>query len=318
VSGPCVPDELRWRIDTLSQQVECGHVQILDVVSAIKSAMPLEWLSDHRMDVDCTSVVFSMSHREILDNYVAALRAWGAENIAEPVIDDSIMSRGSIAMESISATSFDVPKTVGQPNGRGFRFSKNDSFVAFPNGPISLFTQALIGPHTPVKFAHFSFKYAGGNEAFSIGAIPESQSHDPNVIWGSPGVVGRINRGSYGGSGLKAFPSNQGDTLTTCIDAVQGLWFLCVNGKIVAREQIPPHYFPVRHGICGHNGSQFELIPHAEVPAEVVSQCKLALSVTSPVVWQVKFVVSLLVAANFIVVFLTVQTGLILTAVAAR
>ncbi len=286
-SDSYVPDELRWRVEALGALVESGHVRVLDVVVAIKSAMPPDWLSEHGMDADCTSIVFMMSHREIIDIYVAALRAWGAENTIQPVIDDSVLSSGSIAIESIAATGFDVPKTLGQPNGRGFRFTKNDLQVTFPNGPISLFTQAVVGPRSPVNFAHFSFKYLGGNDAWSVGVIPENQSQSPTVLWGARGIVGRMKGGGSFGSSLPPFQCNSSDTLTSCIDAVQAIWFLCVNGKIVAREPIPLHYFPVTHGICGHNGSSFESMPNSEVPPEVVGQCKLALSVSSAVIWQV-------------------------------
>ncbi len=298
LSELCIPDELRWRVETLGVQVECGHVLLLDVVAAIKSAMPPDWLSEHKMDADCSSIVFSMSTREILDIYTSALRAWGAENPIGPGIDDSILSSGSIPVECISATAFDVPKTISQPNGgRGFRFSENDSQVTYPNGPISLFTQAVVGPHTPLKFAHFSFKYIGGNEAWSVGVIPESQSHNTDVLWRSREAIGRVN-GSHG-SHLRSFQTNRGDTMTTCIDAVQSLWFLSVNGTVVAREHIPPHYFPVRLGFCGHNGSTFQLIPGAEVPPEVLSQCQVSISVKSASVWQVISVKNIMISARF-------------------
>ena len=281
----CIPDELRWRVETIGLQVECGHVLLLDVVAAIKSAMPPDWLSEHKMDADCSSIVFSMSTREIIDVYASALRAWGAENPIGPGIDDSILSSGSISVESISATAFDVPKTISQPNGRGFRFSENDSQVSYPNGPISLFTQAVVGPHTPLKFAHFSFKYLGGNDAWSVGVIPESQSENPEVLWRSRDAIGRVN-GSHG-SHLRSFQPNRGDTLASCIDAVQSVWFLSVNGAVVAREHIPPSCFPVRLGFCGHNGSTFQLIPGAEVPPEILGQCKMSMAVNNASKWQV-------------------------------
>jgi hypothetical protein len=286
---PLVPDELRWRVETLEAHIENGDVRILDVVVAIKSAMPLDWLSEHGFDADCTSIVFSMSNRDILDAYTAALQAWGAENIIAPVIDDNILSRGVIPIESVAATTFDVAKTIGQPSAhaRGFSFSGENLRVRFPNGPISCFTQALVGPLSPLKFAHFSFKDNGGNCAWSVGLIPEAQSHNSNVLWGTRGIIGRHYQGS--GGCLQQVRTNQGDILTQCVDAVQGVWFLCVNGKIVARDQVPASHFPARLGLCGHNGSSFEIIPHATVPAEVANQCKLASPACSsgPVIWQV-------------------------------
>jgi hypothetical protein len=284
---PLVPDELRWNVETLGAQVESGVVSLLDVVAAIKTAMPPNWLADHDFGDDCTSIVFSMSNHQVLDTYTAALHAWGAENIIVPVIDDEIMSRGIIPIESVSATSFDIPKTISQSNGRGFNFSADNLRVRFPNGPISCFFEALVGPMSPLKFAHFSFKDLGGNSAWSVGLIPEAQSNNANVLWDMQGSIGRHYSG-HGGR-LPTVRTSQGDLLTSCVDAVQRLWFLCVNGKVVAREPIPASYFPARLGLCGHNGSNFEIIPHVAVPPEVANQCKLASATESsgPVIWQV-------------------------------
>ena len=281
-----IPDELRWRVELLGVQLESGSVCTLDVISAIKSAMPPKWLVQQGMDADCTSIAFSRSNREILDLYVAALHAWGAENIIEPDVDDNVLSRGIIPINSISATSFDIPKTLGQPNGRGFSFNADNLRVTFPNGPISCFTEALVGPMCPHKFAHFSFKDLGGNDAWSVGVIPDAQSQNKSVLWGHKGSIGRHYSGA--GSCLSQLRRAQGDVLTSCIDAVQGVWYLCVNGKVVAREHVPAQYFPVRLGLCGHNGSSFELIPGAAVPPEVASQCKLSSPASGPVIWQVK------------------------------
>jgi hypothetical protein len=284
----CVPDELRWRVETLGVQLESGSVSTLDVISAIKSAMPPHWLAQHGMDADYTSIAFSKNNRELLDIYVAALRAWGAENIVGPDIDDSVLSRGIVPIESISATSFDIPKTLGQPNARGFSFRGDNLQVTFPNGPISCFTEALVGPMCPHKFAHFSFKDLGGNSAWSVGVIPDAQSQDSAVLWGHKGSIGRHYSGS--GSSLPQLRRDQGDMLTSCIDAVQGVWYLCVNGKIVAREHVPAQYFPVRLGLCGHNGSSFELIPRAAIPPEVASQYKPTCPASGPVIWQVNYI----------------------------
>lgn len=284
---PLVPDELRWNVETLGAQVEIGDVCLLDVVDAIKTAMPPDWLAKHDFNHDCTSIVFSSSTRQILDVYAAALHAWGAENIIVPIIDDNILSRGIIPIESVAGTTFDIPKTISQSNGRGFNFSGDGLRVRFPNGPISCFTQALVGPMSPLKFAHFSFKDLGGNSAWSVGLIPEAQCNNASVLWGTRGSIGR----HYSGSGgcLPQVRTNQGDVLTSCVDAAQRVWFLCVNGKIVAREQVPASHFPVRLGLCGHNGSNFEIIPDAAVPPEVANQCRLASAPGSsgPVTWQV-------------------------------
>lgn len=286
---PHVPDELRWRVETLGAKIASGHVLLLDVVAAIKSAMPLSWLAEHGMDTDSNSVVFSMRNNEILDVYAAALLAWGAENVAEPVADDSILSSATIPVECIAATAFDVPKTVGQADGRGFKFNGDSLNVTFPNGPISCFTEALVGPAAPFKFAHVTFKDCGSNSAWSVGLVPESQCRNKDYLWSTRGCIGR----SFGGSGcvLSSFKVNRSDTITMCIDAVHCAWYLCVNGNILAREAVPPGHFPARLAFCGHNGSGFQLLPASPIPPVVLSQCKLSLATPAAaagaVMWQV-------------------------------
>ena len=286
-SQPHVPDELRWRIETLGAKIESGHVSLLDVVAAIKSAMPLEWLSEHGMDSDSTSVVFSMRDREILDVYEAALLAWGAKNVTEPVTDDDVLSSAVIPVECVAATVFDIPKTTGQPNGRGFNFKGDSLQVTFPNGPISCFSEALVGPLAPFQFAHISFKDSGSNSAWSVGLIPESQCHNKDYLWSTRGSIGRC----FGGSGcvLPGFKVNRSDTITMCVDSVQGLWYLCGNGNVIAKEAVPPSYFPVRLAFCGHSSSGFQIIPGSAVPPAVLGQSKLVATAGSsgPVMWQV-------------------------------
>jgi hypothetical protein len=287
-SRPFIPDELRWRVETLEAKVALGLVSLLDIVIAIKSAMPSRWLAERGMEADCVSIVFSKSDREILDLYVAALNSWGACNTVEDDMDDSVLSSAILPIESVPASAYDVPKTVGQNNGRGFSFSRGNLQVTFPNGPICCFTEAVVDPRSTVKFAHFSFKDLGGNSAWSVGVIPESQSHNSCVLWGSQSSIGRHCSGS--GSCLRPVRFSSGDVLTSCIDALHQVWYLCVNGQIVAQEQVPSSLFPVRLGLCGHNGSRFELIPHACAPPQVVEACAYPASASSadPVVWQVR------------------------------
>jgi hypothetical protein len=81
-----VPDDLQWSVTSLAVGMQSGCVPVLDVVTAIKNAMPLSWLAGHGMAEDCLSVAFSKSQQEILDVYAAALHAWGAEDVLQPVV----------------------------------------------------------------------------------------------------------------------------------------------------------------------------------------------------------------------------------------
>ena len=82
-----MPDELQWSVAGLEAEIESGRVLLLDVVAAVKNAMPQAWLADHGMAEDYLSIVFSKSVQEILDVYAAALHAWGAADVAVPKAD---------------------------------------------------------------------------------------------------------------------------------------------------------------------------------------------------------------------------------------
>jgi hypothetical protein len=85
-SQPRVPDEFQWSVKKLDADIACGRISLLEVVAAIKNAMPVSWLADHGFSADCLSIVFSKSREEVVDTYTAALSAWGAVDILEPQV----------------------------------------------------------------------------------------------------------------------------------------------------------------------------------------------------------------------------------------
>jgi hypothetical protein len=95
-----IPEELQWSVKSLAFGMRNGCVSVLDVVAAIKSAMPLTWLAGHGMTEDCLSIVFSKSQQEILDVYTAALHAWGAEDVLQPVGHLEDVLRGAVDDEA--------------------------------------------------------------------------------------------------------------------------------------------------------------------------------------------------------------------------
>jgi hypothetical protein len=86
---PQVPDELRWSPGTLDFELASGRVLLLDVIVAVKTAMPESWLVDHGMSGHFLSLCFSKSQAEIVGVYAAALRAWGAADILPPPSSDA-------------------------------------------------------------------------------------------------------------------------------------------------------------------------------------------------------------------------------------
>ena len=94
-----VPFELQWGLGTLASKIDCGVVSALDVVEAIKSAMPAKWLAAHSMATDSVSIVFSMAAHDIVEVYRSALNAWGAADVIEtsirPVASDQTAASSS-------------------------------------------------------------------------------------------------------------------------------------------------------------------------------------------------------------------------------
>jgi hypothetical protein len=76
-----IPDELQWCLKTIEAEIASGRVLLLDVIVAVKNAMPTSWLADHGMSHDCLSIAFSKSQAEIIEVYAAALHAWGAADV---------------------------------------------------------------------------------------------------------------------------------------------------------------------------------------------------------------------------------------------
>jgi len=93
---PQVPDELRWSSKTLDAEILAGRVLLLDVIVAIKSAMPESWLADHSMSDDFLSICFSKSRPEIVAVYAAALHAWRAADVLVPPSSDVATQSGAV------------------------------------------------------------------------------------------------------------------------------------------------------------------------------------------------------------------------------
>jgi hypothetical protein len=80
---PRVPFELQWSVSTLAAKIDSGSFPSLDVVEAIKTAMPADWLHAHNLSNDSVRFVFSTSDNDIIEIYKAALYAWGACDVIE-------------------------------------------------------------------------------------------------------------------------------------------------------------------------------------------------------------------------------------------
>jgi hypothetical protein len=111
-----VPFELQWGVTKLAEKLDSGSVSSLDVVEAIKTAMPVDWLHAHHMLADSVSIIFAMRDEDIVEVYRAALNAWGADDVIEPAAqtssDNGISGRGhlsSLPAAPLGAVAVDEP-----------------------------------------------------------------------------------------------------------------------------------------------------------------------------------------------------------------
>ena len=100
------------------------------------------------------------------------------------------------------------------------------------------------------------------SRAWACGLVPVAQTVAGNksVLWDRGQSVGL----HYSGSGccfqkIKAPPGVQ---VTVFVDFTSKICKFCCNGVVVAIKPVPDAEFPLRLGICGHNGSVFNIKPN--------------------------------------------------------
>ncbi len=95
--------------------------------------------------------------------------------------------------------------------------------------------------------------------AWACGLVPISQTikANKNVLWDRQESIGL----HYQGSGCR-FPqidAPKGVEVTVFVEFTSKVCKFCRNGVVVAIQSVPEAEFPLRLGVCGHNGSIFNL-----------------------------------------------------------
>ncbi len=110
-----VPFELQWSISSLAKKIDSSDITLLNVVEAIKTAMPADWLTAHRMSADSVSIAFLSSDQDILDLYKSAINAWGAADVIEscdqPSLADEIQEADVSAGSDVGPAALSSPVT---------------------------------------------------------------------------------------------------------------------------------------------------------------------------------------------------------------
>ena len=101
-----VPFELEWSISALERDIGSGKLSPLNVVEAIKTAMPVDWLAAHHFAADSLSISFSITEKEVVEVYKSALNAWGAADVPDtsaqpPAGGKSAMSGNSVVQSGV-------------------------------------------------------------------------------------------------------------------------------------------------------------------------------------------------------------------------
>ena len=146
----------------------------------------------------------------------------------------------------------------------GFSFSTpspSETDVHFPNGPVNLFTNVVVGK-TASTSARVSFIPQSGNSAWAVGVIPEYQQSDRSVIWSSSIGWNRGGSGTRTASAASEFSGAESQSLVCAVsvDSILCELTLEVNGAVVGKQTLQPSMFPLRLGICGHGSTRVRIV----------------------------------------------------------
>ena len=218
--------------------------------------------------------VLDLHLMQYLDS-IAPSRSSGSKPLVAPALLPVI--------PQVPSCSVDEPLTLSHDSGFNFsNLSTSETDVHFPCGPVNLFSNIVVGMAAS-KSARFSFIPRGGNSSWAVGIIPESRQSDKNVIWQSS--IGWNPGGSANASMSSEFSraESQSSVCTVAVDSTRLELTLEIAGTVVGKQALQPSMFPLRLGICGHNGTKVRAVGGgATIPvlpaAKDVSACFIVFS----------------------------------------
>ena len=186
---------------------------------------------------------------------------------------------------------------LGDP---GFRLQDDCKKVTFPNGPTTLLANQIVGDPSAsdshCEGSYWTFEMSG-NSAWACGLVPVSQTVSGNkkVLWDRDESIGLHYQGV--GSSLPEIKAPKGVVVTVFVDFASKICKFCCDGVVVVVKAVPEAEFPLRLGICGHNGSIFNMKPDkvnlellilAQVGDSIFSADELLASKASPLPVQAR------------------------------
>jgi hypothetical protein len=253
-------------------------------------------------DLLCSTVIRQMCSdtlnlpdlcRAVFDTtrYLLSIKAEKLPSLFESFLRGSCLSNCLSLSSSATkrASVFDVAKSKSLDSGFNF---EGENKVTFPNGPVILFGDTVVGEETAESF--WSFIFRGGNSAWSCGLVPETESHNKDCLWKRANSIGQHHSGS--GCALKQQSMPESATVTVYVNFTSKTAMFFGEGALTCTVEVPESevsafalafiaawytqpsiydlediflvlftrtcffQFPLRLGICGHSGSRFELV----------------------------------------------------------
>ena len=165
----------------------------------------------------------------------------------------------------------------------GFKFHDDCQRVTFPMGPTTLLANQIVGDpaasDSHCAGAYWTFEMSG-NSAWACGLVPVSETvaRNKGVLWGRAESIGLHYSGS--GTSFPKIKAPPGVIVTVFVEFSSKTCKFCCDGVVVAVRKVPDSEFPLRLGICGHNGSIFNIKPSA-VSAELLISAEVGHSILS-------------------------------------
>jgi hypothetical protein len=172
--------------------------------------------------------------RTVFDSttYLLSIQAQKLPSLFDSFLRDSLSTCTlPSSSRNILASVFDAEKTKSTDSG--FKFVAES--VTFPNGPVVVFGDKVVGEE--VNASYWSFIFRGGNTAWSCGLVPEKESHTKDVLWKRANSIGRYHSGS--GCALQQQSMPESATITLHVSYISKTAMFFREGVLTSTAEVP-------------------------------------------------------------------------------
>ena len=153
------------------------------------------------------------------------------------------------------AAGFDVTAAKG---AGGFKFTEDNTSVAFPVGPITAYSDFTVGSGICTKLT-WTIRVRG-NSSWCIGVVPVANVGERDFLYRSPSAtVGFTSAGCTSGTMAKADMHDK--QVKVVVDTKAMTATFSVDGTVLGAPKSLSHaQLPAKLGLCGFNGTVVEII----------------------------------------------------------